>query len=272
MGYPNPERSHFRSMDIWHTASNTDEYWKTGWLGRYLDAQCDHCESLHQAIEVNGTLDLVMKGERLKGLALTDPAQMINSVNTGHQKEIAQANGDHHDHEPVGYLYKTLIETSKSADYLSEKLNTQSMRMRGTPQDQFSNQLKTIVQMINAGLETTVFYTQLGGFDTHANQKNRQNRLLTSYANGIKFLVDELKASGTFNNTLIMTFSEFGRRVAQNSSNGTDHGTANNIFLIGQTVKGDFSIHYQVFQTLIMAISNFQLTLETSTLPFWKNG
>ena len=112
--------------------------------------------------------------------------------------------------------------------------------MRGTPQDQFSNQLKTIVQMINAGLETTVFYTQLGGFDTHANQKNRQNRLLTSYANGIKFLVDELKASGTFNNTLIMTFSEFGRRVAQNSSNGTDHGTANNIFLIGQTVKGDF--------------------------------
>ncbi len=240
VGYPNPERSHFRSMDIWHTASNADEYWKTGWLGRYLDAQCSNCDSLHQAVQLNGTLDLVMKGESLKGLAMTDPAQMINGANTSYQGKAMSSNSSHHDHEPVGYLYKTLVETSKSADYLEEKLQKNKMTVKGVPGDQFSKHLKTIVQMINAGLETSVYYTQLGGFDTHANQKNRQDRLLSSYANGIKFLVEELKKSGELKNTLIMTFSEFGRRVQQNASNGTDHGTANNLFVIGESVKGGF--------------------------------
>ncbi len=237
VGYPNPDRSHFRSMDIWHTASNSDEYWSSGWLGRYLDAQCANCETPHRAIELNNTLDLALKGERVKGLAMTNPNQMIRDINTGYNRELASLGNAHHVHEEVGYLYKTLIESVNSADYLSDQLNLKR-EGRINPQSQFSNHLKTIVQMINAGMETSVYYTQLGGFDTHAQQKVRQDRLLKIYAEGISYLVSELKKSGQFKDTLIMTFSEFGRRVSQNASQGTDHGTANNLFLIGESVNG----------------------------------
>jgi len=237
VGYPNPDRSHFRSMDIWHSGSNSNEYWQTGWLGRYLDAQC---EFPHQAIELNNALDLAMKGERMKGLAMSNPQQMIRDVNMGYNRQLAGMANDHHAHEGVGYLYKTLLESVNSADYLKEQLGMRGDRSRNRPQSQFANHLKTIVQMINSGLETSVYYTQLGGFDTHAQQKNQQARLLKQYADGVKYLVEELKATGEFENTLIMTFSEFGRRVGQNASQGTDHGTANNLFLIGKNVKGGF--------------------------------
>lgn len=237
VGYPNPDRSHFRSMDIWHTASNSDEYWSTGWLGRYLDAQCAHCEAPHKAIELNNTLDLVMKGERFKGLAMTDPSQMIRDINMGYNRELAQLGNSHHEHEEVGYLYKTLIESVNSADYLANQLDLKR-RERINPQSQFSNHLNTVVQMINSGMETSVYYTQLGGFDTHAQQKIKQERLLKTYAEGVSYLVSALKKSDQFKNTLIMTFSEFGRRVNENASQGTDHGTANNLFLIGDSVNG----------------------------------
>jgi len=240
VGYPNPDRSHFRSMDIWHTGSNSDEYWKTGWLGRYLDAECANCESPHRAIELNNTLDLAMKGEQIKGLAMSSPQQMVRDINTGFTRKIADVADHRHEHEGVGYLYKTLIESVNSADYIQAHLKVKGRRNFNSPQSQFSNNLKTMVQMINSGLETSVYYTQLGGFDTHANQKNQQARLLKQYADGVKYLVDELKSSGEFKNTLIMTFSEFGRRVGQNASQGTDHGTANNLFLIGDHVKGGF--------------------------------
>ena len=164
---------------------------------------------------------------------------MIRDINTGYNRELATMANEHHGHEEVGYLYKTLVESVNSADYLSDQLNLKRAG-RSNPQSQFSNHLKTIVQMINAGMETSVYYTQLGGFDTHAQQKVRQDRLLKIYAEGVSYLVSELKKSGQFKDTLIMTFSEFGRRVNQNASQGTDHGTANNLFVIGDRVNGGF--------------------------------
>ena len=91
--------------------------------------------------------------------------------------------------------------------------------------------------MINSGLETRIFYSSLGGFDTHVGQINQQGRLLKMYAEGIEAFVNDLKAQGTFNDTLIVTFSEFGRRVKQNAANGTDHGSASNVFIIGNQLK-----------------------------------
>lgn len=241
VGYPNPDRSHFRSMDIWQTGSNSNEYWQTGWLGRYLDQECQNCDSLHKAIELNNSLDLAMKGQDVKGLAMSNPGQMIRDTNSGYNRKLAEMAAEHqHEHESVGYLYKTLVESVNSADYLKQHLSLRRQNRGSNPQSQFSNHLKTVVQMINSGLETSVYYTQLGGFDTHAGQQNRQSILLQVYAEGVKYLVDELKASGQLSNTLILTFSEFGRRVAQNASQGTDHGTANNLFLIGEKVNAGF--------------------------------
>lgn len=237
VGYPNPDRSHFRSMDIWHSASDSDRYWKTGWLGRYLDSECQSCDSLHKAIEINSTLDLAMKGESVKGLAMEDPQKLLRDIDRGHNRTIAKmGNSNDHEHENVEYLYKTLIESVSSADYIEEKVKLYKSKAN-YPQNRFARNLKTIAEMIGSGLETTVYYTQLGGFDTHAQQRNRQERLLRTYAESVEAFVKDLKTSDNLKDTVILTFSEFGRRVAQNASGGTDHGTANNLFVIGESVK-----------------------------------
>ena len=237
VGYPNPDRSHFRSMDIWHTASNSDEIWETGWLGRYLDASCGTCESPHQAIEVDDNLSLAMKGKQLKGMAMASPQRLVRNIGGTHMKALTDLNGDQaHDHDNLGYLYKTMVETVNSAAYVQEKVKTYRSRAN-YPQNPFAANLKTIAELIGAGMETQVYYAAMTGFDTHARQQGTQERLLGIYGDSMKAFVDDLKEQGHFEDTLIMTFSEFGRRVAQNASGGTDHGTANNVFLMGGSVK-----------------------------------
>ncbi|MDQ6764285.1 MAG: twin-arginine translocation pathway signal, partial [Bacteroidota bacterium] len=109
VGYPNPDRSHFRSMDIWQSASDSDKYLTTGWLGRYLDAQCSGCAKPTQALEVDDVLSLALKGEINKGLAVKDPKRLYN---TSHEKYFKEINAAHHpEEETVDYLYKTLSET-----------------------------------------------------------------------------------------------------------------------------------------------------------------
>jgi uncharacterized protein (DUF1501 family) len=237
VGYPNPDRSHFRSMDIWHTASNADENWETGWLGRYLDAACQQCESPHSAIQVDDNLDLAMKGERLNGLGMSNPQAFINKVKQARARQLTSLNADvaHEDHN-LGYLYKTLVEANHSAEYISEKVNRYKTKT-AYPQNAFAKDLKTIAELIGSGMETSVYYASMTGFDTHARQQTVQNRLLGTYSEAMKAFVTDLKHNGLLKDTLIMTFSEFGRRVGQNASGGTDHGTANNLFVIGESVK-----------------------------------
>lgn len=237
VGYPNPDRSHFRSMDIWHTASNADENWETGWLGRYLDTACQQCESPHSAIQVDDNLGLVMKGERLNGLALSNPKAFVNKVKQARARQLTRLNADvaHKEHN-LGYLYKTLVEANHSAEYISEKVNRYKTQTE-YPQNPFARDLKTIAELIGSGMETSVYYASMTGFDTHARQQVVQSRLLGTYSDAMKAFVTDLKHNGLLKDTLIMTFSEFGRRVGQNASGGTDHGTANNLFVIGEKVK-----------------------------------
>lgn len=233
VGYPNPDRSHFRSLDIWQTGSGSDEYLSTGWLGRYLDAACPHdCQNAHQAIEIDDTLGLALKGDEKTGLALMNAKKFYSLTQDPRIKQITKADPGHGEEENVSYLYKTLAETSSSADYIYDRSKTYASKKR-YPTSKFARQLKTIAELINSGVDTRVYYTSLSGFDTHVNQKGQQERLLKMYSDAIKVFVEDLKQSGRLNDTLIMTFSEFGRRVAQNASRGTDHGTANNLFLIG---------------------------------------
>ena len=99
--------------------------------------------------------------------------------------------------------------------------------------------MKTISELINSGVQTQVYYVSHGSFDTHVNQINQQGRLLKQYAESMRVFIDDMKANGRIEDLMVMTFSEFGRRVKQNASNGTDHGTANNIFLMGGKLKTD---------------------------------
>jgi uncharacterized protein (DUF1501 family) len=237
VGYPNPDRSHFRSMDIWHTASNSDEYLSTGWIGRYLDSSCQPCNIAHQAIEIDDSLSLALKGESIKGMAVKHPKKVFDTLNHPFMKNIQERNELKGMEDPtLHYLYKTMAETVSSAEYIYQKSRVYSTSLT-YPTNEFGNHLKTIAQLINAGVTTKVYYVSLAGFDTHVRQQQQHEKLLSMYAEGVATFIKDLEMNNRFKDVMIMTFSEFGRRVAENASAGTDHGTANNVFLMGKAIR-----------------------------------
>ncbi len=258
VGYPNPDRSHFRSMDIWHSASPANEYWQSGWLGRFLDAQCNGCERPLAAIEIDDTLSLALKGERQKGLALENAKRLHDMAHSDFFAEhlAAQykpfsmekptpkvagtsgspANDPHEMEAPVSYLYKTMASTVHSADYLYEKSSSKSSTYT-YPASNLGKNLKTVASLILADCETQVYYLSLGSFDTHINQAGQQQRLFQEMNDALTAFATDMKNNSRWDDVLVVTFSEFGRRVAQNASGGTDHGTANNMIFLGGGLK-----------------------------------
>ncbi len=231
VGYPNPDRSHFRSMDIWQSASNSNEYVYTGWIGRYLDAQCSGCDKPTQALEIDDVLSMALKGDHIKGLAIKDPQRLFNTSNEKYFKDVTASHPVADSERPVDYLYKTMAETMSSADYIFKQ-----SRLHPTttvyPKTEIGNSLKTIASLIFSDINTKVYYLSLGSFDTHVAQDGQQNRLFTDMSAAISAFVNDLKSNNRFQDVMLMTFSEFGRRVSQNASGGTDHGTANNMFFV----------------------------------------
>lgn len=237
VGYPNPDRSHFRSMDIWQTASSSSEYINSGWIGRYLDSECMGCINSFKAIEADETLSLALKGDNQNGLAFQDINrfyQMSNNklyldLQTLHTKTNNQ-------NSAIDFIYKTLADSTSNARLIYEKSKIYKSKQT-FPNTQLSKNLKMISELIISGLETKVYYTSFSGFDTHINQNNKQNELLKQYSEALKAFIADLKQNNKFKDTAIFTFSEFGRRVEENASGGTDHGTANNVFIISGDLK-----------------------------------
>jgi uncharacterized protein (DUF1501 family) len=236
VGYPNPDRSHFRSMDIWQTGSGSNEYLSTGWIGRYLDAQCNGCDKPTQALEIDDVLSLALKGEKENGLALKDPKRLYGTSNERFFKDIAATHTVHNDEQPVDYLYKTMANTLSSADYIF-KQSTLRPSTAAYPNTELGKNLQTIASLIFSDINTKVYYVSLGSFDTHINQAMQQGRLFKEMNDAVGVFVKDLKSAGRFNDVLLFTFSEFGRRVSQNFSGGTDHGTANNMFFLSGGLK-----------------------------------
>ncbi|MCB0835647.1 MAG: DUF1501 domain-containing protein [Bacteroidetes bacterium] len=234
VGYPNPDRSHFRSMDIWHTGSNADEYWPTGWLGRYLDASCNQCAKPHHVLEIDDTLSLANKGLNSNALALLNTGQLYRATRDEYLQRLDQEYKKQKSslNPSLDYMYKTMSETINSAAYIHEKAKTYRSKVN-YPSGILGRQLKLVAELINSGVETSVYYTSLPGFDTHVRQKMQQERLLQQYSDAVAAFIQDLKMNNQFEDVLIMTFSEFGRRVEENASGGTDHGKANNLTLIG---------------------------------------
>ncbi len=188
VGYPNPDRSHFRSMDIWQTASESNNFIYTGWLGRYLDAQCSGCDKPTQAMEIDDILSLALKGERIKGLALKDPARLYNTSHQKYFKDISANHKMNSEEIPVEYLYKVMAETLSSADYIYQqsKLHPSSAQY---PKTGLGKDLQTIASLIFSDINTKVYYVSLGSFDTHVNQQAQQQRLFTEMSDAVKAFV-----------------------------------------------------------------------------------
>ncbi|MFM7671332.1 MAG: DUF1501 domain-containing protein [Bacteroidota bacterium] len=236
VGYPNPDRSHFRSMDIWHTASRSDQYWQSGWLGRYLDAQCCGTDALTKAIELDDVLSLSMKGEQMKGMAFKDPRRLYGTANEQFFRSLNTGSMPDHADAPVDYLYKTLAETMSSADHIFKQSRLRPSQ-HSYPNTELGKSFQTIASLAYSDIQTKVYYLSLGSFDTHVRQQAQQERLFREMNEAVRAFTTDLKKQNRFNDLLLFTFSEFGRRVNQNASGGTDHGTANNMFLIGGGLK-----------------------------------
>jgi uncharacterized protein (DUF1501 family) len=234
VGYPNPDRSHFRSMDIWQSASDSHVYMKTGWLGRMLDASCPPDAGPYFGLESSEMLSLALKGNRMKGMAVEDINRLnriskdpfLDDITTVHYSQ-----GD-----TLDYLYKTLSDTKRSVAYLKEKADLYKSSII-YPQNELADNLSGIAQLINAGAETKVYYASISGFDTHANQKVQQDNLLERVSQSLAAFIEDLRKGDQLDSTLVMVFSEFGRRVKENGSRGTDHGTANNVMILGGNLK-----------------------------------
>ena len=234
VGYPFPNRSHFRSTDIWQTASGSDSYLSSGWLGRYIDK---YGKIPYSGIELDDSLSLIMKGENINGIATKNPAILYRNMQTPYFKKILKYQEEGNtSKDNLGFLYKTMNEAESSANHIFQ--STKNIESKVVyPDTPFAEQLKTTAEFINSDVGSKVHFISLGGFDTHTNQSAKQNRLLGVYNDAIDSFVKDLEQNDTFEDTLIVTFSEFGRRVKQNAAAGTDHGTANNVFIIGKRLK-----------------------------------
>ncbi len=252
VGYPNPNRSHFASMDVWHTA-NPDAT-GDGWLGRYVDAQCCGYGSgesgtpgaappAEPPIALGRSLPLALQGRTVLPVGLESPNAYRWSADANPRLAAAYEGllGDApapDDDSPAAFLVRTALDARVSSDTIRKAVAAPPLATY--PKNQFASQLGMVASMIRAGLRTRVYYVSLGGFDTHAGQGGVQGphaRQLGQLAQGVRAFYKDLAAQGNAGRVLTACFSEFGRRVGQNGSNGTDHGTAAPMFLFGPMVR-----------------------------------
>jgi uncharacterized protein (DUF1501 family) len=263
VGYPNPNRSHFRSMEIWHTASDADKNEHYGWIGRYFDAAC---EGQPPTVGVNlGTMPpQAFLSTKPMGISMASPNRYkliepgdiaVADARDGSMVSMMGNNADLSDAQSGSSIdglgtaagaddglsnLQFLERTALDAEVSSEEIQRIVKAYQPTatyPKTRLGEDLKLTAQLIAGGLPTRIYYANLGGFDTHANQKPAHDRLMREFSEALTAFVTDLKTQGNFDRVLIMTFSEFGRRVAQNGSQGTDHGAAGPMFLLGGAVK-----------------------------------
>jgi uncharacterized protein (DUF1501 family) len=264
VGYPNPNRSHFRSTEIWQTASDSDRYLTDGWIGRYFDNACVGCDPT-VGVNIGPRLPQAFASATPTGISLEnpdnyrfigagknndeelayrsmytapdDPLGDPSSANSG--GSISMVSGTvtlHNGQSAVDFLERTAMNAKVSSDMIRE-IVAKTKNTFPYPPSALAHNLQLVARLIAGGLTTRVFYVSQGGYDTHVAQRGAQDGRLKELADSVKAFTDNLQALGVFDRVMIMTFSEFGRRVTENGSRGTDHGAAAPMFLIGPKMK-----------------------------------
>jgi uncharacterized protein (DUF1501 family) len=240
VGYPNPSQSHFRSMDIWQ-AGSTDAVTSEGWIGKSL-RHIPAAASFHLSGS-NEPAPLALTGApaRVPSIATLGDFQLRQEAASAddrrRQRELLDAvSRGAVGASPLDFVRRTAVETYASSRRLHEVGQNYTPRA-AYPQTPLGNHLKLAAQLIDAGLGARLFYVTLDGFDTHASEAGTHPNLLRNLSDSITALYRDLAARGHGERVLIMTFSEFGRRAAENGSGGTDHGSAAPMLLVGGRVK-----------------------------------
>jgi uncharacterized protein (DUF1501 family) len=268
VGYPNPNRSHFVSTSIWETA-DTNNRSATGWLGRYFDNACPGADPT-VGISFNKTKPESFGAMKNPGVCLNSP-ELYRWIHSGGNKDQAEdffadlnkpnsgADDEMDDDAPTAggsiampaggkvggisgegnldFLKRVALDAQVSSKTILELAarHKTSVSYDGTP---LARNLNLVARMIAGGMPTRVYYVSHGGFDTHNQQLNSHDRLLGQLDSGLKSFFADLKQQGNDKRVVLMTFSEFGRRVSENASAGTDHGKASCLFVAGHGVKG----------------------------------
>ena len=228
VGYPMPNRSHFRSTEIWQTASASDEYINDGWLGRYLDLQCKE----HQptaSLNLDSTDNLALKGEEPNTLTVKDPNRFKVGRSSSDGVQVSE-------NPQLDFVRKIANALPEGAEDIQKALG-KSKSEQSYPNYGLGKNLEWIARLIKGDLNSKIYYTSLGGFDTHDNQLPIQDRLLTQLNDSVYSFYQDLKSADLLQNVTLVVFSEFGRRVKDNG-NGTDHGTAAPMFVMGGNNTG----------------------------------
>lgn len=227
VGYPEPNRSHFRSQEIWQTASSSNEYLSNGWLGRYMDIHY-HDHNPVGAVNLDSIDNLALKGKSPNATTVREPNRY---------KSNSKSNSDKlSDNPQLDFVRKIANSVTESSEEIQKAL-TKTSKSISYPNTKLGKNLEWIAQLIKGNLNTSVYYTSQNGYDTHDNQIPSQKRNFSELNDAVSTLYDDLKASEKLATTTIVIFSEFGRRVKDNGS-GTDHGTAAPMFIIGGNNKG----------------------------------
>ncbi len=232
VGYANPNRSHFRSIEIWETASDSEEYLAEGWLAR-LFAKADPPRDLMADAVVLGSQELgPVSGAGMHALTMDDPRQFVEQA-----RRVGEA-GQPRGNRALAHILGVQDDLNTSLRRLETRLGEGRTLETEFPRNRFGNVLQTAARMIAGDIPVAVIKVSHDGFDTHGNQRGQHERLLREFADGAAAFRRAMIETGQWNNVLVMTYSEFGRRVAENGSRGTDHGTAAPHFLMGGKVKG----------------------------------
>lgn len=240
VGYPDPNQSHFESMDIWHTCQRKNETRTDGWLGRLFERQ-DSTITDPQAIHLGREKQpfaLMSRRVRVPSIQSLDEFRLLGAEDAAFRTAVSELSdaGRSENNELLNFVQSS----TSSAIAASERLGLSTRSHQGSatyPTTPLGTQFSTIAQLIASGLKTSVYYVQLAGFDTHSQQPDAHAGLLRQLGNATKAFLDDMNDLQQSDRVVVMAFSEFGRRVQQNASDGTDHGTAGPMFLAGKPVK-----------------------------------
>ena len=264
VGYPNPNRSHFRSTEIWQTATDAHGFAKTGWLGRYFDHACSGADpNPTTGVAIAQKQPQSFMAAKNPGISVSQPdlyrwiqgrkpdemaEEFFREFNQPDGDAMTEGSGDsiaevsggpmRSEESNLDFLERVALDAQVSSDHILKIARKYKGSGPAYPGSKLGKSLRLVSQMIAGGLSTRVFYVSHGGVDTHNNQANSHNRLLQELNDAVRAFTKDLKRQGNAERVVVMTFSEFGRRVGENDNKGTDHGAAAPLFVIGESVKG----------------------------------
>ncbi len=233
VGYPNPSRSHFASMATWQTARFDPEDQKSaGWLGRALDLEQPREVEASALFVGSGHPPTALLGRKARAASL----ERIEDLRLENAPQAPRASSPASGDDLADFVRRGTLDAYATADRLAELARGRDDSAR-YPATGLASRLKLVARLLKGGFRSRVFYTTQAGYDTHNNQLATHAELLDEFSGAIKAFLDDLASAKLADRVLVLAFSEFGRRVAENGSSGTDHGTAGPVFLAGPTVK-----------------------------------